>query len=251
VSLLALQRDFRRWLDAEAPDAEARIGRHAARGLAVYLNTYRGQLTACLAESYGTVKAWIGDAAFEAAAATHIEQRPPHSWTLDDYALGFPDTLDAMYRDDPEVGDLARLECALARIFVGKDAKPVVVAALADIDWEKATIGFVPTLTMMPVTTNAAAIWSRLAEGERPPAATILCRPAIVAIWRAGFSPTFRTIADAERDAITALAGGQSFGAFCARLVEDAGEEDGPALAGGMLNQWLSDGLIAYVGDGR
>jgi len=249
MSLLALQRDFRRWLDHEAADAGARLGPQAAPGLSVYLNNYRGQLMACLAESYGAVKAWIGDDAFESAAATHIERRPPHSWTLDDYALDFPDTLEAIHHADPEVGELARLERGLARIFVGKDAEPVVPAMLAGIDWERARIGFVPTLTMMPVKTNAAAIWSALADGEHPPAVQFLPDPATVAIWRNGFSPTFRTIDDAEREAIEALAGGLTFGALCGRLVESIGEEKGPVLAGGMLSQWLSDGLVAHVRD--
>jgi len=219
MSLLALQRDFRQWLDTESAESAARIGEHAAPGLSVYLNNYRSALMACLAESFSSVKTWIGDDAFEGAAATHIEQRPPYSWTLDDYALDFPETLDAIYVADPEVGDLARLERELGRVFVGKDADPLDVSTLAEIDWETATIDFVPTLTMIEVTTNAASMWSSLAEDKRPPDAEMLPRPASVAIWRVAFMPTFRTIKDDERKAIEALAGGATFSALCATFV--------------------------------
>ena len=82
MSLLALQRDFRGWLTAESPEAATRLG--DGPGLAVYLNTYRAQLMACLAESYPILHAWLGDAAFEGACATHIDDTPPHGWTLDD-----------------------------------------------------------------------------------------------------------------------------------------------------------------------
>jgi len=247
MSLLALQRDFRQWLDIESAEAAARIGEHAAPGLSVYLNNYRSALMACLAESFGSVKAWIGDDAFEGAAATHIERQPPYSWTLDDYALEFPETLDAIYVADPEIGELARLERELGRIFVGKNADPLDVATFADIDWESAKIDFVPTLTMIEVTTNAASIWSSLAEDKRPPDAEMLPRPASVAIWRVAFMPTFRTIEDSERQAIEALAGGATFSALCATFVEAHGETEGAALAGRLLSQWIADGLIAHI----
>jgi hypothetical protein len=107
MNLAALQRDMRSWLTVEARDAAARFGERAEPGLAVYLNNYRGQLMTCLSESFATVRAWLGEAAFDAAAAMHIDRLPPHNWTLDAYSLEFPDTIDALYPEDPEVGELA------------------------------------------------------------------------------------------------------------------------------------------------
>jgi hypothetical protein len=247
MSLLALQRDFRGWLDTEAPDAAARIGAAAAPGLSVYLNNYRGQLMDCLRESFGMVHAWIGDEAFDGAAATHIERHPPHCWTLDAYALDFPQTLDALYPDDPEVGELACLERELGLTFVGPDAAPLDRATLPGIDWEAATLHLVPTLRILTVKTNAAAIWSSLATSEPPPAAMLLPEPAAIAVWRDGFAPTFRTLDDVERDALLAVRDGTTFGALCASLVAMASEEEGPALAGTLLGRWLDDGLVERI----
>jgi hypothetical protein len=166
MSLLALQQDFQRWLTTEAVDAGARIGAGAEPGLSVYLNNYRSSLMGCLVESFGTTRAWLGDEAFEAAAARHIDRQPPHSWTLDAYALDFPRSLAIRYPDDPEIADLARLECALGVAFVGPDADAIDPATLADIDWDTAVLRFVPTLALLDVTTNAAALWSAIeAEG--------------------------------------------------------------------------------------
>ena len=88
MTLLALQRDFRRWLTHEAPDAAARLGADAdaAPGLSVYLNNYRGQLMAVLGETYATLRAWLGATAFDRAAALHVERCPPRHWTIDAYA---------------------------------------------------------------------------------------------------------------------------------------------------------------------
>jgi hypothetical protein len=246
MSLLTLQRDFRTWLTEEAGDAAARLDRGRGAGPPVYLNNYRGQLMACLTESFPTVRAWLGDAGFEGAAAHHIDRQPPHSWTLDAYALDFPQTLAILYPDDPEVVELARLECALGIAFVGADAAPVDPAKLAGIDWDRAVLHFVPTLAVLPAGTNAGAIWSAIAAGQTPPAAANLPEPAHLAVWRHGFTPSFRTIEAAEAEAL-ACARGAPFATLCAHLIEAHGEGEGLALAGALLGQWLRDGLIASL----
>ena len=247
MTLLAMQRDFRTWLTTESPEAAARLGRPGAAGPAVYLNNYRAQLMACLAESYPMLQRWLGDAGFAAAAAEHIDRVTPHSWTLDAYGADFAATLDALYPDDREVGELAALEWALAVAFVGADAEPVAASALADVDWDRAVLTFAPTHACLPMASNAAVIWSALANDEPPPAAALLAEPAVVAVWRAELAPTFRILAPAEATGMRMVADGASFGALCERLVADHGDDAGPQLAGAMLGQWLADGLISAV----
>jgi hypothetical protein len=225
-----------------------RIGPTAAPGLSVYLNTYRGQLMDVLRESFGTVQAWIGGEAFEGAAATHIERIPPRSWTLDAYALDFPQTLDLIYPDDPEIGELARIERELGLAFVGRDATRLDRATLTGVDWEAAFLELAPTLRILTVTTNAAAIWSSLSAGEPPPAATPLPEPAAIALWRDDFTPTFRTLDAVERGALLKVRHGVTFGTLCADLVAQVGEIDGPVLAGGLLARWLEDAIVVGVG---
>ena len=245
MSLRDLQRDFRAWLREESADAAARLG--SPNGLSVYLNTYRSQLMACLAETYQTVRAWIGDAAFEASAATHIDHVPPGSWTLDAYARDFPETLARIYPNDVEVIELARLERALAEIFVAVDATAVSAEALSGIDWDNAMLRLVPTFRLEQATTNAAAIWSAINGGSTPLAAARLPRPAMLAVWRNGFTPRFRTLDAAEAAALAHVANGMTFGALCALVVERHGETDGLALAGDWLGRWLGDGMIAAI----
>jgi Putative DNA-binding domain len=244
MTLTGLQQDFRSWLTLEATDAAARLGDRASPGLAVYLNNYRGQLMACLAESFVTVRAWLGDAAFDGAAATHVDRRPPHSWTLDAYALEFPDTIEVLYPDDPEVGDLARLERSLGLAFVGRDAESLDLATLAQVDWSTTLLRLVPTFSLLPVTTNAAAIWSAIKAEQTPPAAATLEVPAVIAIWRKEDAPTFRTLDSAEAGAIFMVSESRTFGDVCASIANEVGEEEGPRVAGSLLGRWISDGMI-------
>jgi hypothetical protein len=247
MNLAALQRDFRSWLTVEASDAAARFGDHAEPGLAVYLNNYRSQLMACLGESFATVRAWLGEAAFDGAAASHIDRLPPHSWTLDAYALEFPDTIDALYPEDPEVGELAQLERDLGLAFVGQDAESPDLAALTQIDWNGAILEFVATFTLLRVRTNAGAIWSAINAGETPPAAAVLDAPAVIAIWRKDYSPTFRTLDSVEARAMFMVADGRTFGEICNDVAHEVGEIDGPKVAGILLGRWISEGLLDAV----
>ena len=247
MNLLALQQNMSAWLTSEADPAADRFAGSARPGFAVYLNNYRSQLMSCLSTSFPVLRAWIGDAAFEAAAATHIDRVPPHAWTLDAYALDFPETLATLYPADPEITELARLERELEAAFVGCDGAPVNPAALGDVDWETAILHFVPTLRMLSVTTNVSEIGSAIRAGETPPAVVQWQAPSSIVIWRDGFVPRFRALDADEASAIDLLRSGRTFSEVCLALVGRYGEKRGPVIAGSWLGRWLSDHMMADV----
>ncbi len=247
MSLLALQRDFRAWLAEESDEAAERMGPKARPGLGVYLNNYRAQLVDCLGESFERVRLWLGEDRFLAIAAAHIDLTPPHAWTLDAYAKDFPDTLDRLFADDPEIAELGWLDLALSEAFVGPDADPVDPAALGEVDWDNAVFRLAPTLTMRPFETNAAAIWSALSAEEMPPAAERLPWPAMMLVWRKHHVSCFRTAEAGEAKAIALAQAGASFAAICAALIEELGEDEGVASAGALLGRWIGDGLIVAI----
>lgn len=243
IALAELQRGFSDWLVDAPTDFAGRIGERAAAGLAVYQNNYRSQLVDCLGETFEQVHAWLGDEAFVDAARGHIQQNPPHGWTLGSYGEGFDRTLAALYPDDPEVAELAWLEWALAQAFTGPDADPAAPDELAAIDWDNAGLTCAPTLQTRAAVTNAGAIWSALSAGAEPPAAAMLPEAGAMLVWRQEFTPCFRTIEAEEHTALELIRAGTSFGALCVQLVDSAGEA-GVRLAGTMLGQWLRDGVV-------
>lgn len=244
MGLRALQRDFATWLVAEDHQAAERLPLAATAGLSVYLNNYRGQLMGCLTGSYPNTLAWIGESAFLAAAADHVESVPPHSWTLDDYAERFPGTLARRYPADPEVADLARLELALAEAFVAPDADPLIPSDIAQIDWTTARLRLVPSATFLDLTTNAAPIWAAIDRSEEPPATNILARPARLLIWRQDFVCCFLELDENERLLSPLVAGGIGFEAMCERMVSRHGSDEGVRLAGELLARWSAAGML-------
>jgi hypothetical protein len=245
MSLLELQRDVRAWLVREDRRAARRLGEGAAAGLDVYLNTYRAQLIACLEDEFAHTRAWLGPDLFLKALATHIDRVPPGSWTLDAYPRDFPATLSAIFEDDPEVGELAWIECALGEAFVGRDAPVLRMEELGEVDWDTAVLRLVPTFDYREMWTNAAALWSSLHAGEVPPPMEHLAEGASVIVWRRDHVSHFRTTDAQELMSLLLIRSGVPFEGLCTRLVDTLGEERGVEQAGQYLAQWVSEGLVA------
>ncbi len=251
MNLLDLQRDMRAWLVREDAGAAKRFGADAAPGLRVYQNNYRAQLAACLESSFARTRDWIGGEAFHHAVVAHVERVPPSSWTLDAYPRDFPATLALLYPDDREVAELAWLECALEEAFVAPDAQAIAGQQLEGVDWDRAILLFTPTLDLAPLSTNATAIWAALAAEEVPPTAEMLPEAGAILVWRWDQVSRFRAIDQIEEQALLAARAGRPFADLCEAMIAMHGQERGIAQAGQLLGQWLADGLVIGVDQGR
>lgn len=247
MSLLGVQVAMRSWLQTGSDAAPPRFDRRSLAGLEVYRNNYRSQLLSCLELSFPNVRAWLGDAAFFAACAEHVTAVAPQSWTIDDYAAGFPARLQRSWPDDPEVFELAWLELAMAQAFVAPDTPALAAEHFEGVDWDEASLQLWPSLRLEPAKSNAGAIWSALNAGESPPAAEWLPPGSAYLVWRSGLSARFRTIDAAERRALAQIQRGKDFAALCAFTVAEHGQEAGINRVAEWLGRWMADGLICGV----
>jgi hypothetical protein len=75
----------------------------------------------------------------------------------------------------------------------------------------------------------------------------MLDEPAVIAIWRKEYSPTFRTLDPVEARAIFMASDEWPFGAICAAVVHEVGGIDGPQVAGSLLGRWITEGMIGSI----
>ena len=131
TTLSSCQQEFlAQLLDDARTLPRAWTARHAA-GMDVYRNAYRARLVDALRDTYPCTARWVGEDAFQQAAAHHAITHPPKSWTLDDVGEAFPDTLRELFAGDPEVAELGWLEWAMHRCFVAADAAPIDAAGFS------------------------------------------------------------------------------------------------------------------------
>lgn len=228
--------------------------RHAA-GLDIYRNNYRSSLVEALRSTYERTAAYVGEDAFQRAAAHHLISNPPRSWTLDAAGDGFPETARELFKGDPEVAQLAWLEWAMHEAFVAADAAPLDAAGFADAtaafaqdDWDNMRLSFLPGTRTMPVTHDIPALWRAIdPDGEAPAEANRLDAPMHLLVWREGTKPVFQLIDDVEGEALYALQTGADYGDACALLVDRLGEDTAIVQAGTMLGRWLHNGVVGGI----
>lgn len=246
MNLAQWQHTFRHWLVSAADESAQRLGNNHA-GLAVYQNNYRAQLVGCLEQAFPNVRRWVGEEAFLAACITHIDQQPPHAWTLDAYPEGFHATLNVVFPRNPDVLELAWIEGALNEAFVAADAQALPLETLASVDWDTAVLQLTPSLRCRALTTNAEAIWSALWQEASAPDAVMLQHAGGLLVWRRQFTSRLRQVDALELQALLHLQADGSFAGLCEFLVTCLGEEAGVTQAGEYLATWLGSELIVGV----
>lgn len=235
MSLAAAQTAFRDAIAAEdgAPGAES-------LGMAIYRNAYRARLVGALETSFEVTRRWCGEDAFGAAARHYVLTTPPVSWSLDDYGDAFPALLAELFRDDPEVAELAALEWRRQRAFAARDAatlgpEDLAAAGYGPEDWDRLVFAFAAGFTAGPVATDCVALWRAL-QDETPPG--VAARAGVLLVWRVGTRPQMRIAPTDEGEMLARLAAGATLGEAAAACPD-------VARLGGWLAGWLGEGLFA------
>ena len=79
MTLQAMQRSMRDWLQVGDGDLPDRFEPATAPGLRVYQNNYRAQLVSCLEQSFPHTRAWIGERASAGRSTIMRRASPPGS----------------------------------------------------------------------------------------------------------------------------------------------------------------------------
>lgn len=256
MNLLQLQRAFWNHVAGRESDAagsviSGMIGGDPSRGLRVYRNAHRLRFAEALRDTFEKIALRLGDEAFCDLAADYAKSRPSQSWTLADFGDGFSALLQGRFPDRPEIGELASLEWAMRRAFDGPEAAPLDAASIEGIDWDGAVFSFVPTLRLIPSSTNCGAVWAALAAGEAPPPVVFLEEVGALCIWRKGLTPTFRSVGARECLALRTAFCGVSFGLLCRLMAQpNRSERENAEEVGAMLARWFQDEMLTAISPG-
>jgi hypothetical protein len=243
MSLIEQQRAFRAAI--AAADGEGPAG---STGMVIYRNAYRARLLGALETGFERTRRWTGNDNFAAAASHFILTNPPRSWTLDAYGAQFPALLAELFRDDPEVAELAWLEWHMQLAFAAPDASELEIAALAGAGldaagWDELRFSMAAGFAHCYVHHDCAALWHTAASDALPAdrTAQALSEPMELIVWRKDLMPHYRMVESAEFVVLARLVAGLTLGEATSDIV---GEAD-PERLGGWLAQWLQAGLFA------
>lgn len=214
----------------------------SSRGMAIYRDAYRGRLVAALGSRFERTRRWAGESSFTAAACHYVLAHPPAGWTLDDYGRDFPEILTGLFRDHPEVAELAWLEWHMSEAFAAPDrptldAQSLAAAGLAEADWEALSFSMAAGFAGRPVATNCTELFALLTRGEAEDFLPSSQADCAVIVWRRDLAPPFRVTDGAEHRALDRIGEGATLGAI--------GADVAPEQLGTWLAQWLGEGIFS------
>lgn len=245
-------------LDDRAPLPEG-WGNLQAAGMGVYRGNYRSALMGVLADTYERTQRYVGEKPFRQVSMHHVITNPPAGWTIDEAGSGFDGTCAQLFKDNPEVAELAWLEWAMRDLATAPDSEPLTAqdfaaasAEFGDEDWGELRLAFQPRAAVRLVEHDLDAMWRALADedGEHPDPA--LPAPQACLAWREGERPTFLLVEPDHAAAFAAMQGGASYGEVIGVLLGDAEAtpeaiQQAAMRAGEMLGSWLQEGLIVAL----
>jgi hypothetical protein len=181
--------------DAAITEQAARIVKSTGRLSPVErLEIYREQFwlrhTSSLVEDFPGVGGILGQAAWATLIEGYLEAHAPHSYTLRDLGLRFPEYVESQRTLEHHrlCCDMARLELAYLEIVDAADAPPIspeALAAIADEAWPQVRIGFHPALRLLKTEYPVASLRRQLIEAQASAENVLI--PAREAQWQVLF----------------------------------------------------------------
>lgn len=220
--------------------------------LGVYRHSYIARLTDIIGEQYPTLARYVGDDAFAEMAQAYLRLHPSSVANVRWVGHALPGFLEvtAPFSDLPVLGELAKIERAIADAFDSADASIVGFSELSQVqqeDWGRLCFTPHPSVQRLDLATNAHQIWRLLTDGHSPPDPAALTHVDNLMIWRAEFQVQIRMLDSNAAQLWDSAAAGQTFGDICA-LAARLGDADKAAmLAATQLHGWVSAGQLSTV----
>lgn len=213
----------------------------------MYHDAYPAQLVGALRDTYRRLSSWLGHDGFERAALWHIAEHPPHSWTLGDYGVRFPHTLDHLYRGNPEFADIARLEWAIRRVSDDRYGNSLEPQMLIISNRDEAVLNFTPTLCVVTIRANCLAIWTAIDAGQVVSAPSSCPDMIDVVVWRNARPASFRSMEALEATSLSAAREGLSLAGVRELLAVELGDARAKQFAGRLWRNWINEGLVIGI----
>lgn len=255
MRLAEIQRAFQNHVlhDAQAIAAAIQESERfaAAARLGIYAAAYELRLNDALAYNYPRLHRLMGAEAFTTLARSYLAAHPSTHVSVRWFGHRLAVYLEqqSAYRDRPWLSELAHWEWAVAAAFDAADEEPMSLAAFSKIGaigWPTLYMRFHPSLRMLHLLTNAAALNQQLADENEGAMPAMLDTTQHWLIWRDEFKVRYRPMSDAEAGALRTTSGepAGTFADMCAAICEFHPAEEVPLIAAGMLKRWLTEGLI-------
>jgi hypothetical protein len=218
----------------------------------VYRYAYGSRLVEAMRNDHELLHSYLGDEMFDEMGHAYVKARPSEHPNLRWFSQGLPEFLKSAepYCNHPLIADLAALEKGLNDAFDAAEGPVLELTAMAGFapeQWNDLTFRPHPSATRLDLSTNAAAVWLALKNGETPPDAITLEEPSRILIWRQDTTPMFRELLPEEAMMWDEASSGIPFGVLCEMLATYDDPDGAAARGAGYLHGWITSGNLTAV----
>jgi len=229
------------FVGSEAASAEERLG--------VYYEAYRLRLLEILRDDFTGLCALMSEDDFESLGLRYIDAHPSQYPSVRQFGRHLAEFLeaDSGYVAQPYLAEMTRFDWARGLAFDAANADILTLEELGTLpgeDWPALTLQFHPTLQRSRFAWNIVSIWRAINAEEPIPQPARFDEPEPWAVWRRGVTVYWRSLGQDEATAMDAFSKGHTFAEICTVLCERLDAEAVPARMAGILNQWVTEGLI-------
>jgi len=250
--LKLLQQGFQAYVLKRGEFAQAIVSDERATAeqrLQVYYDAYRLRLAGVLREDFAGLASLVSDTDWSNLAlgylARHPSKNPSVRWLGRHLASYLARTEPWSAR--PELAEMAAFEWAWGRCFDAPDRAALNAAelqAVAAADWPRLRFEMHPAMRLLELHSNVPALYRSVAAEESMPSLCIRSVPACWILWRHELRVHWRSAPADEAAALAAVCAGQAFDGMCTAMAEQLADEQVPARAVQIIQQWLVDGLL-------
>ncbi|RUL74831.1 DNA-binding domain-containing protein [Dyella choica] len=216
--------------------------------LEIYRHGYRVRLRDALQAEFSGLRSMAG-ARFEVMLDKYISAHPSEHYNIRWYGAGLAAFLDYArpWRDQPQFGDMARLDWAISVAFDAADETSASAADLASVPpdaWPRLQLSLLRNLHVLDCRCNVDAFRRAADHGHPRPRLRRLAPARQILVWRKETTVHYRRLDDTEWQVLSAALRGETLAGLCECL---AARHDGAAAMAHMvtlLQGWLSAGLI-------
>ena len=235
--------------DAVKTSFVGNVAASAQERLGVYYEAYRLRLLEVLRDDFPGLVGLMSAQAFESLGLRYLNKHPSQHPNVRHFGQHLADFLvtDSEVAEQPYLAEMARFELARGLAFNAAEADILTLDELGKLaaeEWPALRMKFHPTLQRSRFTWNVGPIWRAINAEEPIPPPARLEQPESWVVWRRNITVYWRSLNDAEAGAMDAFADGQNFAEVCTVLCEWLDTEEVPATMAGMLNQWVTEGLV-------
>jgi hypothetical protein len=227
----------------------------AEHRLGAYYNAYRIRLIDCLAVDYPALEQTLGRETFEYLALDYLQHYPSTHPSVRWFGQHLPRYLREFYRGENQdfLQELASYEWAQTLVFDAANSDSLVqVEAMAQVPaeaWPGLTFHFKPAMRWLDLHWNVPLIEQAIDSGAEPPDRQRGEQPLRWLMWRREWKTCWRSLEVHEAWAIEQAARGVTFAEICEGLLEWIDAEQVALVAAGFLKQWISDQMLARLGN--